>query len=128
MLFGKLLKTLFACLFIWFFMKWDLWHEVLDWEAFNNCPIFVWYRNFRLVVEKVEDFDNNTKICSMESRQEEVQYIHQCNLNTWGNIFLKVNREKIVYDFEMIHLIFFEWTHQFRKQSSAWDFYQAIVQ
>lgn len=64
----------------------------------------------------------------MESRQEEVQYIHQCNLNTWGNIFLKVNREKIVYDFEMIHLIFFEWTHQFRKQSSAWDFYQAIVQ
>lgn len=76
------------------------------------------------VVERVEDFGNNTEIYSMGSIQEKVQCISQYNSDISDNIFLMVDPRMRVFDFVMFPPIFFVWTHQFKKQRYGLDFYQ----
>lgn len=77
-----------------------------------------------LVVEKVEDFDNNTEIYNMGSIREKVLHFSQYNLDILGNMFLNVDLKMKVFDFEMFNLIFFVLNHQFKRQRNDFGFYQ----
>lgn len=77
-----------------------------------------------LVVERVEDFDNNTEVYNMGSIREKVLHFSQYNLDILGNIFLNFDLKMKVFDFEMFTLIFFVLSHQFKRQIYDFSFYQ----